>query len=114
MSDPDTPAPSLGELSLRVGDRVRFRRSAGQHWQEGVVEGRERDGSVALRDEKGASRSIRFEQLEVYRARSRGGRWEQVTEQEHEQLSLFGIEPVKPKKPAARRRRTVWRPRWGS
>ena len=104
--EPDPDLPTLGQLSLVPGDRVRFRRAAGQHWQEAIVEARERDGSVALRDEKGASRSIRFEQLEVYRARNRTGRWEQVTEQEYEQLSLFGNEPAKPKKPTARRRRT--------
>jgi hypothetical protein len=103
---PDPDQPTLGQLSLEPGDRVRFRRAAGQRWQEAVVEARERDGSVALRDEKGASRSIRFELLEVYRKRNRTGKWEPVTEQEHEQLSLFGGEPVKPRKPTARRKRT--------
>lgn len=89
MTSPDTPPPSLGELSLRVGDRVRFRRSAGQRWQEGVVEGRERDGSVALRDGKGASRSIRATLLEVYRSERGSSRWDKVEEQPWEQLDLF-------------------------
>ena len=103
--EPDPDLPTLGQLSLEAGDRVRFRRAAGQHWQEATVEGRERDGSVALRDAKGASRFIRFDQLEVYRVRNRTGRWEQVEEQEWEQLSLFDSAPVKPAKPAARRKR---------
>ena len=82
-------APPLGELALRPGDRVRFRRTVGQHWQEAVVEGRERDGSVALRDTKGASRAIRPDQLEVFRVRHRSGRWVQVEEHPWEQLALF-------------------------
>ena len=68
--DPDQPTlgqPTLGQLGLSVGNRVRFRRAAGRHWQEATVISRERDGSVGLRDEKGASRSIRHELLEVYR-----------------------------------------------
>lgn len=104
--EPDPDQPTLGQLSLAPGDRVRFRRAAGQHWQEALVEGRERDGSVALRDAKGASRFIRFDQLEVYRMRNRTGRWEPVVEQEWEQLSLFGSEPAKPSKPSSRRKRT--------
>lgn len=104
--EPDPDLPTLGQLSLEPGDRVRFRRAAGQRWQEAIVETRERDGSVGLRDDKGASRSIRFEMLEVHRVRKGAGRWEPVTEQEHEQLSLFGAEPVKPHKPSARRKGT--------
>jgi len=103
--EPDPNLPTLGQLSLAPGDRVRFRRAAGQHWQEATVESRERDGSVALRDAKGASRFIRFDQLEVYRVKNRTGRWEQVDEQEWEQLSLFDAAPVKPSKPSARRKR---------
>ena len=79
----------LAELSLRAGDRVRFRRTAGQHWQEAVVEGRERDGSVALRDTNGASRAIRAELIEVYEVTRRTGRWVQVTDRQWEQLALF-------------------------
>jgi len=103
--EPDPDQPTLGQLSLQAGDRVRFRRAAGQRWQEAMVEGRERDGSVALRDAKGASRFIRFDQLEVCRLRNRTARWEPVVEQEWEQLSLFASEPTKPTKPTARRRR---------
>ena len=105
IPEPDPNLPTLGQLSLAPGDRVRFRRAAGQRWQEAIVEGRERDGSVALRDAKGASRFIRFDQLEVYRMKNRTGRWEPVVEQEWEQLSLFGNEPAKPTKPSSRRKR---------
>ena len=102
MSSSDALPPSLGELSLTVGDRVRFRRGAGQRWHEGVVEGRERDGSVALRDEKGASRSIRAELLEVYRSERGSSRWDKVEEQPWEQLDLFAQGP--PKRRAAKSR----------
>ena len=103
--EPDPDQPTLGQLSLQAGDRVRFRRAAGQRWQEAMVEGRERDGSVALRDAKGANRFIRFDQLEVCRLRNRTARWEPVVEQEWEQLSLFASEPTKPTKPTVQRRR---------
>ncbi|CAN5692044.1 hypothetical protein BH24ACT3_BH24ACT3_07860 [soil metagenome] len=68
--------PGLASLGLAPGDRVRFRRPAGGRWQEGVVERRERDGSVGLRDAKGAARAIPVERLEVRTTCSRVGlRW---------------------------------------
>lgn len=84
--------PSLEQIGLRRGDRVRFRRDAGHHWTEGTVDRRERDGSVGLRDRDGAARSIRLELLEV---RTRGPRgaliWESVSERaaRSEQLRLW-------------------------
>jgi len=69
------------------------------------VVGRERDGSVALRDEKGASRSIRHELLEVFRMRNRTGRWEPIVERDWEQLSLFDAPPAAPAQRPARKRR---------
>ena len=54
----------LAALGIAPGDRVRFRRG-GARWKEGVVERREKDGSVGLRDAKGSSRSIPVEQLEA-------------------------------------------------
>ena len=84
--------PPLAALGLRPGDRVRFRRGTG-HWTEGVVTGRERDGSVALQDRKGASRAIAAARLEVRRPGPRGApRWLAVEElaARREQLSLFG------------------------
>jgi hypothetical protein len=70
---------SLDDLGLRRGDRVRFQRAEGGRWHEATVVGRERDGSVALFDTRGAARSIGPERLEV---RARGPRgapvWEPV------------------------------------
>jgi len=57
------------------------------------VTGRERDGSVALQDRKGASRAIAAARLEVRRPGPRGApRWLPVEElaARREQLSLFG------------------------
>ena len=66
----------LTRLGLAEGDRVRFRRSTGG-WSEATVERRERDGSVRLRDAKGAARAIPVERLEVRTVGPRGGhRWE--------------------------------------
>jgi hypothetical protein len=85
-------APPLGALGLRVGDRVRFRRADGARWKEAVVTGREKDGSVALRDAKGAARAMPIERLEVRRAGPRGAdRWQPV-----------------PKVAAAREQLTLW------
>ena len=101
---PDAGVPSLGELSLRRGDKVRFRRAAGQRWSHGLVEARERDGSVALRDDKGASRAIRPELLEVCRSRQGRVRWEAVTVSKFEQLTLLDAEPARPARPSRRSR----------
>ena len=81
-------------LGLRVGDRVRFKSIGGgpRQWHEGVVVDREKDGSVAVRDHKGASRAVRVERLEVRRPRRRGGQaWESVAERAAriEQLALW-------------------------
>ena len=70
----------LAALGIGPGDRVRFRRGAGR-WKEGVVERREKDGSVGLRDGKGSSRSIPIDQLEVRTSGPRGApRWERLAE----------------------------------
>jgi len=66
------PAADLLLVGLRVGDRVRFRRVEGGHWVEGTVKGRERDGSIALHDTRGAARAITLDRLEVLRRSSRG------------------------------------------
>jgi hypothetical protein len=85
-------APSLEQIGLAAGDRVRFRRRGSERWQEGVVERRERDGSIGIRDRDGASRAIPMERLEVRTVGRRGGRgWEPVPERaaRTEQLSLW-------------------------
>jgi hypothetical protein len=79
-------------LGLRRGDRVRFRRSDDEHWKEAEVMRRERDGSLGLRDDKGASRAISIDLVQVRTTGPRGGVvWEPVTERaaRDEQLKLL-------------------------
>jgi anaerobic selenocysteine-containing dehydrogenase len=72
--------PPLHELGLRAGDTVRFRPGEGRRWLEAAVVGREKDGSVALRDARGRSRAIRPDRLEVRGAGPRGAAlWEPVS-----------------------------------
>lgn len=79
-SEPFPPA-SLAELGIAVGDRVRFRRRDTERWKEAVVTGRERDGSIALTDAKGAARAIAVHQIEVRGTGPRGGVvWEPLPE----------------------------------
>jgi hypothetical protein len=91
-----TPAPladsALVEVGLRPGDRVRFKQREGSAWKEGKVERRERDGSIGVRDERGAARAIPVERLQVRTTGKRGGRvWEPVVERagRDEQLGLL-------------------------
>jgi hypothetical protein len=91
-----TPAPlaesALVAIGLRPGDRVRFRQREGAMWKEAVVERRERDGSVGVRDERGAARAIPLERLQVRTTGKRGGTvWEPVVERagRDEQLGLL-------------------------
>ena len=82
----------LAVLGLRRGERARFRRPGMGRWQGVVVEGRERDGSLLLRDAKGAARAIRIEHVEVATTGPRGARtWEPVVERaaRTEQLRLL-------------------------
>jgi hypothetical protein len=94
-TDP-TPAPlaesALLAVGLRPGDRVRFRQREGGAWKEAKVERRERDGSVGVRDERGAARAIPVDRLQVRTTGRRGGVvWEPVAEraQRDEQLGLL-------------------------
>jgi hypothetical protein len=91
-----TPPPladsALLEVGLRPGDRVRFRQRDGGAWREGRVERRERDGSIGLRDERGAARALPISRLEVRTTGKRGGVvWDPVTERaaRDEQLGLL-------------------------
>lgn len=63
----------LAELGLVVGDVVRFRRHDGERWRSGRVERRERDGSIGLRDDKGAARALAPSHVEARRSGPRGG-----------------------------------------
>ena len=83
---------ALLEVGLRPGDRVRFRRSDGGAWKEARVERRERDGSIGVRDDRGASRAIKVDRLQVRTTGPRGGAaWEAVAEraERDEQLGMW-------------------------
>lgn len=84
---------SLEELGLRPGDAVRWRPRPGARWVEGTVTGRERDGSIGLRDPQGRARALPLDRLEVRAVGRRGARtWEPAIERaaRTEQLGLFG------------------------
>lgn len=83
---------ALLAIGLRRGERVRFRRKEGGRWQEATVEAVERDGSIGVRDQKGASRALAIERLEVRATGPRGANmWEPLLERaaRTEQLSLW-------------------------
>ena len=82
----------LAAFGLRAGDRVRWQRRAGGHWQEGRVERVEADGSIGVRDAKGASRALPVDRLEVKCSGPRGAStWEPLAARaaRTEQLDLF-------------------------
>jgi hypothetical protein len=83
---------ALVEVGLRPGDRVRFRQREGGSWKEATVERRERDGSVGVRDERGAARAITLDRLQVRTTGKRGGSvWVPATDKagQDEQLGLL-------------------------
>lgn len=83
---------SLQALGLAPGMAVRFRRKGATRWRKGVLERVEKDGSLGLRDERGAARAIPLELVEVATTGPRGARtWEPVTERaaRPEQLRLI-------------------------
>ena len=72
---------SLAALGLEPGALVRFRRKDGTHWRQARVERVEKDGSLGLRDAKGAARAIPLELVEVATVGPRGARtWEPAAE----------------------------------
>lgn len=82
----------LAELGLRPGDRVRFRRRDGERWTEATLVRREKDGSLGLRDGRGAARAIAIDLVEVRTTGPRGGAiWEPVAVRARrtEQLPLW-------------------------
>lgn len=84
--------PTLLEVGLRRGDVVRFRPRPNARWQEVRVERRERDGSIGVRDERGAARALAIDRLEVRTTGPRGARtWEPLRQraEREEQLDLF-------------------------
>ena len=79
-------------LGLAAGERVRFKRVDRRRWQEGVVTGVERDGSLAVRDVDGSFRAIPIDRIEVRVEGKRGRRgWELLFDRlaRTEQLRLF-------------------------
>lgn len=92
MTDSTGTPSDLLAVGLRVGDEVRFRRGDAARWQQGRVERRERDGSIGVRDARGAARALPLERLEVRRRGPRGAdRWEPVADiaSRDEQLGLL-------------------------
>jgi hypothetical protein len=92
---PERPDDGLRSLGLTAGDRVRWRDRTSSRWREGRVTGRERDGSVGVRDGRGASRALRVDRLEVRDRGPRGGVvWEPLPERmaRTEQLGLWECE----------------------
>lgn len=88
--------PELAALGLTAGERVRWRDRPGGRWREGTVVERERDGSVGVRDGKGASRAFTVDRLEVRTRGPRGARtWEPLAARaaRTEQLPLFAAAP---------------------
>ena len=87
-----TAALGVEALGLRVGEQVRFRRVDRSRWQDGVVVGVERDGSLGVRDTAGASRAIPLADVLVRSTGRRGARtWEPLLARASraEQLPLF-------------------------
>ena len=82
----------LAAIGLAPGMRVRFRRRDGERWKPATVERVEKDGSLGLRDARGAARAIPLELIEVETRGPRGARaWEPAVERaaRTEQLRLL-------------------------
>lgn len=89
--------PELATLGLVVGDRVRWRDRPNARPREGKVTGRERDGSVAVRDSRGASRALRVERLELAVRGPRGGQgWKSLADRAagEQQMPLWSPGPA--------------------
>jgi len=85
-------AIDVERLGLRLGEAVRFRRVDRSRWQDGVVVGVERDGSLGVRDQSGASRAVPLADVLVRASGRRGARtWEPLLSRASraEQLPLF-------------------------
>jgi hypothetical protein len=84
--------PLLAVLGLQVGEAVRFRRRDGERWKDATVVRRESDGSLGVRDTKGALRALPLDRVEARTVGPRGATvWEPVPERaaRTEQLGLF-------------------------
>lgn len=78
----------IQRLGLEPGEAIRFRRPDRTRWQDGIVTGIERDGSLAIADRDGAHRAIPVELVLVRRGRRS---WEPLVDRAARtvQLQLF-------------------------
>lgn len=86
------PERTLDAVGLRLGEPIRFRRTASGRWIVGKVARVEPDGSITLHDPDGASRSLRPERVQVRRPGGSGRlAWRTVCDVAvtWEQLDLF-------------------------
>jgi len=82
----------LAALGLEPGHPVRFRRRASARWTLGTAVRVEKDGSIGVRDGKGAARAIPVELVEVRTTGPRGATtWEPLADRaaRTEQLKLL-------------------------
>lgn len=99
------PAAGLLDVGLHPGDTVRFRPRPGARWREAVVERRERDGSIGVRDADGKARSLPVDRLEVPAVGPRGARtWEPLAERAARDLQLDLFRDAEPGPPRQGRR----------
>jgi hypothetical protein len=85
-------ADDLARVGLTAGEAVRFRRRVSTRWIPATVERIERDGSVGLRDPKGAAVALTVDRIEVRTQGPRGRLlWEPLTGRlaRNEQLRLL-------------------------
>lgn len=85
-------ANELARVGLTPGEAVRFRRRVSARWIPATVERLERDGSVGLRDPKGAAVALTVDRIEVRTEGPRGRLlWEPLTTRlaRSEQLRLL-------------------------
>jgi hypothetical protein len=83
---------TLEQLGISAGHRVRFRRRDAGRWHVGAAERLEQDGSLRVRDGKGAARAIPLNLVEVHTVGPRGATtWEPLLERAAriEQLRLL-------------------------
>lgn len=85
MTEPNArPAPApppLEALGLRPGHPVRFRRKPGARWSLGTAVRVEKDGSIGVRDEKGAARALPLALVEAKTTTRRGATaWEPLAD----------------------------------
>lgn len=67
----------LARYGVETGEKVRFKEASGGRWHTGVALRVEQDGSLGIRDRKGAWRAIPIERIEVQTVGRRGARkWE--------------------------------------